>query len=355
VAAFGKKLAGLDDEKLQSLLTKYDTAGGYFDERGKLGMSRFAGGREQKVRDMLAARGMDPDAFNSMEDFGSSTFSEAGAGMAQDVAGQFQMGRGKPRPRPGVFGKQTDKLRAENRLGETTDYYNQNVEPQFEQISAQLQQLQQQDALSQEYVTAARSGIAQTVKGAEEDRLKRVGAVLGLRGLDASSPAAAALGVRAALDADTELANSLRDFGMQVETINQQSRERELGLAQDLVTRRMAAFTAATAGDYDRLYSLSNDISSLMEAIRGQKELEELQADLAREAAGESRMGQYIDYGVKGLGLLAAPFTGGASLAATFGGSPMGWKNAFGGSPGGANATGVPQNFPRPTGNEAGW
>ena len=208
--------------------------------------------------------------------------------------------------RPGKFSKGVDEAIAAAQLKKDTEYWEGTAEPQYGESERRIRDLLEKPTFSAEWLSAARSGIARTIKGSEEDRLRMASAALGLRGLDPSSPAGAALAARAALDADSELADSLRELGVNTRLIEQSSTEREAGLLSDLVTRRLGMRTAFLAKDRDRMFDLSNDIASIMEAVRAQKELEDFQRDMLREEADYARRAAYLGMGTAGIKAAAA-------------------------------------------------
>lgn len=198
--------------------------------------------------------------------------------------------------------------------------YTQNTEPVLNNIQKQIDDILSKPAISAQEIADMRSGIVDNVKQSESSRLRRVSAVLGLRGLDPSSPMGAALATKSATDADNELTDSLRKFGLDTTEFNKTSRERELGLAQNLAMSRITARSSALSGDTDRLFAVQNNLSNLVAALDQQRHLEELYAEMNKKPDSSPWMG------VAGsvLGGAAGFFLGGpvgASLGSQIGGS----------------------------------
>lgn len=199
--------------------------------------------------------------------------------------------------RPGAFAANNDLLYRDMVGRQTRQDYEQNTKPTLDKVQGQMNEMLDTPALSASYISEARSSIAQTIKGSEENRLRRVSAALGLRGLDPRSPSGSIIAARAALEADSELANSLRDFGMKSEEIEQSSKGAELSMASGLATTRMAANNAALTGNADALIGLNQNVSSILEAIRTQRENDALQRQLLRDQAKQDNKAMYIQAG----------------------------------------------------------
>jgi len=79
-------------------------------------------------------------------------------------------------------------------------------------------------------------------------------------------------------------------------------------LQSDVVARKIAL--EAGVKDPSVLYNLNSQLSGLMEALRAQKELEDLQADLAREEQNRTDKFAYMDMAMNGI-MGAAQMAGG--------------------------------------------
>lgn len=226
---------------------------------------------------------------------------------ANNLASYYNDARGLAKPfgapiRRGVFQSNNDTLYRDMVGRQTREDYDNNTKPMLDKVQGQMNEMLDSPALSANYIAEARSAIAQTIKGNEEGRLRRVSAALGLRGLDPKSPSGSILAARAALEADSELANSLRDFGMKAEEIEQSSKMAELSMASQLTTTRMAANNVALTGNADALIGLNQNVSSILEAIRTQRENEALQRQLLRDQAKQDNKAMYIQAGTSLIG-----------------------------------------------------
>lgn len=256
-------------------------------------------------------------------DFNDPTFDQT---RAQNVRGvlnraKARTGGGANIIRPGAFGKGIDTLRNQADVTQSTNDWATYGEPAFDEASNQIDQLINTPLFSASFIQNARSNIARIIKGDEERRLKMVSAGLGISGMDPSTPAGAFMAHKAAISADAELANSLRDFGMTTEQAQRTSMERELGLKADLVAKRFATKQGFLSADKERMYQLSDQVSSILEALRQTQEMEALQAEIARNAASRDWVGT-------GLQAMNAAGTMAAGMGA-FGGGPT----AGGGAP----------------------
>jgi hypothetical protein len=237
--------------------------------------------------------------------------------------------RANGKARPSVYGAKVNTQLADNEVAEGQRLLDETYNPMFDKVQAGMDQLLNKPLFDETLLHQARSNIAQTIKGAEDDRLRRASAALGLRGLNPSSPAGAAIAARTALEADTNLANSLRDFAMQTNMAEQNSQMAELGLASNLVTTRMAATSALRGGNLDRLLSVSSDLDALLEGLRQQREAQALANAQARDAGGNQWAG------------LAGTVIGGAA-GAFFGPAGMMMGSQLGGAIGGVAGGGSP-------------
>jgi len=289
-----------DSDRLQ----RYVTAQALAERLGMSGAARRIG---QRVDRIAGRSGLDPATFTP-PDFSTSTFDQNAAQSARAVIGRDARSRGRTMPRPGAFGTKVDQLREQNAIAERTAEWETEGEPAFDRMRTELDRMINTPTFGADYLAKARSQIAAGIKGNSEDRLRTVAATLGLRGMDPSSPAGSAIAGRMALDADAELASSLADFGLKVADMEEKNLGREIGLQSDVVARKIAL--EAGVKDPSVLYNLNSQLSGLMEALRAQKELEDLQADLAREEQNRTDKFAYMDMAMNGI-MGAAQMAGG--------------------------------------------
>lgn len=289
-----------DTGRATTLLNAYNLA----RQMGRTGVADYA---RQRLDRVLGRTGLEESALSG-EDFSKAGYDPNLAFATRSIFNQSRKAQGGRAMRPGAFTSQLDMLRASNTQRENTAQWESQGRPAFDQMQQELSDRLSSPTFSNDYIANARSQMAQQIKGATSDRLRGVSAVLGLRGMDPSSPAGAAIASRAALDADAALASSLADFGMKVEDIERQTTGREIALQSDLIARRMAL--EAGVKDPSFLIQLNSNLGGLMEALRAQKEAEELQRDLAREASSRDWLGTGMD--------LLGTFVGAAGNAGGF-------------------------------------
>lgn len=253
-------------------------------------------------------------------DFGSSDFNVAEAQGLRGIVSRNTGARGgeqRPMMRAGTFNKRIDQLLAGNIADENRKLTEEKAVPVWDRALDTVNEMAGKPAFGADYISRARAGIASKIKEAESARLRRVSAALGLRGLDPSSPAGAQVAANTALEADRQLAESLTGFDMDVEQFNRSDRERMALLASDLATKRVQADLALKSGDQDRIFGLSDDISSIIEAIRQQQEMREYMDAQARDAENHADKWGYINLvagGIKGAASMGIGGGGGSGM-----------------------------------------
>ena len=209
------------------------------------------------------------------------------------------------RIRAGQLGGQAQDILKQNQVREGQEYFDQNVQPTLQSNQQQLQDLISKPALGAEFIAQTRSNIGATVKGAEEARLRRVAASLGMRGLDPSSPAGAAIAAQTAQESDAELARQLTKLGIDTETINRTSLQNALSMSTQNVMQGIQAKNLALNGDRAALFDITNNLNALMDGIRQQRELIQQPNAMAREAGSRDWLGTGLQLGSQVAGSLA--------------------------------------------------
>lgn len=255
---------------------------------GRAGVEKFARTRLQRY---LNRTGIDESSLQG-EDFGSGNFDLGAANATRSVFRNAALKQGRTPGRPGAFGAQVNTLLGQNVETENRAAWDE-AQPTFDRIGQQLDTMASTPTFSNEYVANAQSRIASQIQGAKGERLRSVGATLGMRGVDPSTPGGAAIAARAALDADAELASALGDFGMKIEDIERSSQGRELAMQADFTARRLALEAGMKNPAF--LVNLNSELSTLMEALRVQSEAEALMADLERDQRGRDRFTNRIN------------------------------------------------------------
>lgn len=309
-------------EELVARLERTVSAGSLAGARGQGNMQARLTGKADKIRSKIEALGGVFDEAGNPQgadynptDFSNGTFALSSANA---LRGEFQ--REGRKPRPSSFGYRNEQVLAERTQQQSQQFYDTKIAPIFESLSGQINDLLSQDTLSASELADMRGNIATTVKTAEESRLRRVAQVLGTRGLDPGSPAGAALANRVANESDQLIVEQLRNLGLDAEKINQADRLMEIQLAEQTALAQINARAAALSGDQDRLFAINEQIGSLMEAIRQQREAVELQKRLADDQAHLAKVGMAVD-------VFSGLISGGSKVAAASAGTSSGASN----------------------------
>lgn len=174
--------------------------------------------------------------------------------------------------RESVYTKQWDKYRAQLAKDKMDKFKKDTIDPLTGSVTTKLQELLDNPAIGPEELVAQRGEIVSMARAQEAERLKRIGASLGLRGLDPGSIAGAALVNQVAEETDRRISEGLRQFNFDVNALERQSEVSELGLATGLSTQLAQLETALTQGNLEQVFGISNDIAGIMEAINQQSE-----------------------------------------------------------------------------------
>ena len=166
--------------------------------------------------------------------------------------------------------KMIDLMKSENLARENQAYEKNTLNPTFDRMKENADELMNTPTYGADFISQQRSSLMEKIKTGESSRLRRVSAALGLRGIDPSSPAGAALATRTALDADAALADSLREFSMDTEMGNRDGLMQSTALASDVLQKRMSAHFAIQSGDQNKIMGIGDDIASIMEALQQQ-------------------------------------------------------------------------------------
>jgi len=231
-------------------------------------------------------------------------------------------GRGADSVRPSSFNTWLAEKQKEGQVTQGQDFYNTQIDPALKGGEETVSGMASTPLFGASYIQNARSSIASTIMSGAAQAQRRAGAILGLRGLDPSSPSGAALALRTALQADADLSEQFTQFGMDTETANRTAATQTAALGSQLATARLAARTAAYSGDRDALYSIQNNINSILEAIRVQKEQKAFENAQARKAGERDWVALAADVASSGMTAAATggAFSGAAPMASTGGG-----------------------------------
>lgn len=309
------------------------------------GRSDRAGSRAEKLFAELQRRGVDTSGVD-LQDFSSGTFNASDttdALRALRQGGRSKAG-GKDQKRNLDNQRVRDEfdvaqLMQERYAQDNENWVNQNIDPTFQQAQDAFAKLQGTNAISGTQEAALRTKIGEQIKLQEEGQLRRASSILGNRGLDPSSPAGAALAVRAAERADAQLNDAFRELGINVSQVNRQDIAFNAAAATQIATSRLAAHTSIM-GDRAALVNMQTDVAALIDAMHQRDQT----YDLMRQALEGDDGG-----GFSGAGALTGAASGAASGAslgpwgAVAGGVIGGVAGGFGGSGGGSSASSLMQ------------
>lgn len=311
---FWKKPGKLSNEQLLSQWEAFQEAGSLAGALNRSGTSRGSNRRFGRLEKEIGQRGLSTEGID-VADFSEGVFDPTQTRQAQAALAAFNRRKwhatGNFDRAANRWGRKTDQdiatLLKERQTEEAKDYWGEEVDPDMAKAQEKISGLLETSAISATQEMELRSKIASQNRMASENRLRRASAALGLRGLDPSSPAGAALALRDAEDADAELVNTLRDLGLEVSEINRTDLQKNSGLLSTLATRRLAARDAALSGDYNALVQMQVDMGSLIDALGTRDEAAKLQ---------EKALGVQEDAGDKAMyGQLAGAVGGTAGMA----------------------------------------
>lgn len=182
--------------------------------------------------------------------------------------------------------------------------YADEMKPMQDRINTVLMDLLNKPGLSAEELAAQRSGLIEANKQAELSRMKRVGAVLGQRGMDPASPASQYMASRTATEGDAMLMDSLRQHGLDAAQMAREGKVQAAGLSTEVNTKMRQLEAALRAGNLEALTSINSSIGDILQSIRLKKEEMAFQRDMFREETGQRTKEAYIGAGAEGLGAL---------------------------------------------------
>lgn len=232
-----------------------------------------------------------------------------------------------------AFNAQVQQLLAEKQAANDQRFYNKQIDPSLSSGQEIAHGLATTPAYGYDAVAQMRSQSAAAIKGATEQRMLGLGSLFGMSGLSSGSPAMTAIGERAAREADDQLQRALSDITMRTTAANRSGAAEGAGLESQLAMTRLQARSGVQSGDRSMLYGAASNLSGVLSAEQQAREARQYQGEQERAAADAQRTANYIKYGTAAVGLVAAPFTGGASLALTAGALGGGAKKSAAASP----------------------
>lgn len=290
---------------------------------GRLGHAGLSTALSNRANRYATNQGLDTAGLSG-EDFNSPDFSLTNATQTRGIINRVRQNRGQDVPiHAGQFNDQVKQIQSENLSKQGQDIFQNQVDPALGQAQGIAQGLASTPLYGAQFMANERSRIAATVKSSEEDRLRRVSAVLGLGSMDPSSPSGASMALRTSLESDAEMSRALTNLEQSASQGNRDAAGASATLLSQLATTRESARRAAQSGDLERLYSINNDLSTILEAVRSQYELRQYQNSQARQAGFQwgPALAQAGLHAVGSLpGLAASAMTGGAAAAAGAGG-----------------------------------
>lgn len=294
-----RKPLGLNDmsqEDIGTTLGRYRTAENFYRARGRTAPNFI----RNRINRLSTHYGEGSDQFGGV-DFGDPNFDQS---QASGVLGILDQAAGR-HIRPGQYGKQLDTLRAQAQAKGATEYESSQIEPLYQQASQSASEMAANPTYGAGYIANARSQLAAQLRGAKEQELRTVNSILGIRGMDPSSPAGASILEKASMDADAELAQALQGLDQGITGANRQGQMQATITLQQLASARSAAHRAAVTGDYERLYQINDSLQALMEAIRTTQEERQYANAQMRDASGRDWLGMGVAFAGNGISGMA--------------------------------------------------
>lgn len=308
----------------RDLLSRYEQAREAGNLATALGRSGLAG-REQSLAERIAAnaerRGVDLSGLD-IQEFGDwQSLNPADTNLARRGLLNLQ----KPRFHQG---KNFDRSVNRFQIGLNTDIgakakegFTRTVMPSLDAAQKQADEFVQQPAVGAGAEQALRSRISAMIRSVEGERLNRLSGTLGL-GSSRNSPASAALASSISGEADQMLVNTLRDTALKTSEINREQGRRDVDLASRIATIRANVVNA----DPNSLIALNKQLASELDALYTRDQTLDLMWKQYEDATDESlgeRISSYANSARNIGAVIAAPFTGGASLGMLGGGQPL--------------------------------
>lgn len=209
------------------------------------------------------------------------------------------------------------------------NYFNTQIDPALQSAQTAEQGLLDTPTYGYDAVSQMRSQSGALIKDAAENRAKSLGSLFGMSGLSAGSPALTAIGESAARSSDDQLQQALSQITQNTTQANRAGRADAAAGLSAISTNRLSARQGVEQGNRSQLYGAMNNLNGIQAATEEAKRQRDYQTEQANAAQDAQRRANYIKYGTAAVGLIAAPFTGGASLAALGG---LAAKNAGGGA-----------------------
>lgn len=292
-------------EELGRVLGDVRSASSLAGALGRTGAENRLAKRERRLSRKITKRGGDPTTFEGT-DFSEGTFSLTEAGQLRRTLSRRRQDGQTTFARPSAFNERLRGLDAERRLEESEAFLENEINPQFEAARARLTKRLDSDVITATEVARQRTQIGDTVRSASTGRLRRVAAILGLRGISPDSPAGQALVNRNAQAADDQVLELMRKLGIDVARINREDEGRNIQLASQLGSQQIAARNAALTGDINRVQEVQSSLSELFEAIQQSRELADLQEGMLEDTLRAERTNTLINAGVQIGGAVAA-------------------------------------------------
>ncbi len=162
------------------------------------------------------------------------------------------------------------------------EYFDTTVQPTFDKVQASLQDMLDRKTFSDEEVGQVKSELTSQVREQETNRLRRISATLGLRGIDPGSVAGAALVNQQAEETDAALTEALRRFGLDIIGQERSSQAQELGFATNLSGAMFGAKQSLEEKNWERLHGINSEIGSILEAANTLDQTGKTAMDAAR-------------------------------------------------------------------------
>lgn len=295
---FNRGLSAMSVEELQDFANRLATAGGQAGSLGWDARVRHFGDLQDKVMAALGEQGVtDFSPTSSFDPNTPLTLQDTNRlmALAKQSAGIFGSGWGHKAEgiHRGVLEGMVEQHNTELANQKIEDFANKEIFPSLDKAQGIITDLADQPLFGAKYIGDAQARITAQIKGNAEEKLRYVGAALGLRGLSPDTPAGAAVAARTAQEANADMASQWTQFGLDTTQANRASATSIAQLLSGVATQRLATQAGLESHDLARLTEVGSNLGSIFEAIRTQRENDQLQRDLMRQqtdAAGQAGM-----------------------------------------------------------------
>jgi len=221
---------------------------------------------------VLAPEGYDPASFDPTSD----------AALDPNNRRRLRRGLESKHTRTSQYINSFNEARAELAKKKMDTFKSNTIDPLTKTITERLNEMLSNPTISPEELQDMKGEMVSQARAQEAQRLKRVGATLGIRGIDPGDIAGAALISRIGEETDAQITEGLRKFGLDIAQMENDANASELGMSTSLATQLSQLETALTSGNLEQVFSIGNNLASIYEAIAAQDKTLDVQKDANR-------------------------------------------------------------------------